>query len=166
MGLQKIDGYVAFLDILGFTELVTRSSFDNDFARYSDIISAAAQLNGNLNYVTFSDNVVINTGGKSPDDLRGILQTVAEIAYRLLVEMDVPVRGCISAGRFSRIVSDNGDVMIAGAPIVDAVYYEKEQDWVGVILSPSVLKADPDVTERARMTVSSRSDAEKRNVMV
>ncbi len=58
MRLQKIDGYVAFLDILGFTEHVTRSSFDAEFARYSDVISATAKSSGNLNYVTFSDKAI------------------------------------------------------------------------------------------------------------
>ena len=35
-------------------------------------------------------------------------------------------------------------------PIVEAVHYEARQDWLGVILSPSTLKADHDLIERAR----------------
>lgn len=161
MGSKKIDGYVAFLDILGFSELVRRKSFADDFDRYSEIISGAARSNDNLNYVTFSDSVVINTSGKSLDDLVRILQAVAVIEHQLLVNMDVPVRGCISQGRFSRTKSEKGDVMIAGPPIVEAVRYEEKQNWVGVILSPSVLKAEPAVKELAKFKIcSSRSDAE------
>lgn len=160
-GSAQIDGYIAFLDILGFSELVRRQSFDAEFEQYSEIIGNAIQAHDGLNYVTFSDSIVINTGGKRADDLFGLLQAVAGIQYRLLVEMEVPVRGCISAGRFSRIECDNHDVMIAGSPIVDAVRYEEKQDWVGVMLSPTVLKADPGVTDRAALDKSVlQSDAD------
>jgi hypothetical protein len=145
VGLQKIDGFVAFLDILGFSELVRRSSFDQEFEQYSNIICNTSKSNGNLNYVIFSDSVVINTEGKTIKNLLSLVQMVAEVMHRFLVELEVPVCGCISGGHFSRIQSGNGDVMIAGIPIVEAVRYEEKQDWVGAILSPSVLKIVPDV---------------------
>lgn len=148
MASQKIDGFIAFLDILGFSELVKRSSFDQEFNLYSDIICKTSKSNSDLNYVTFSDSVVINTKGNTINDLLSLVRMVAEIMHRFLVELSVPVCGCISGGHFSRIQSDNGDVMVAGVPIVEAVRYEEKQDWVGVILSPSVLKVVPDVMER------------------
>ena len=81
MDSQKIDGYVAFLDVLGFSELVKNESFDSAFEMYSELISAATGSNRKLNYVTFSDSLVINTGGNSSDDLLAILQAVSEISY-------------------------------------------------------------------------------------
>lgn len=146
---MSINGYVAFLDILGFKELVSRSSFDDDFVQYTDIINEATKTNNNLNYVTFSDCVVINTKSRNPQDFSGILRAVSEIVHRLLVEMSVPVCGCISAGTFSRLESLNNDVMIAGMPIVDAYQYEQKQDWVGVILSPSALKNNAEYLEKS-----------------
>ena len=162
MDSQKIDGYVAFLDILGFSELVKHSSFDDEFDQYSEVISTAACSNGDLDYATFSDSLVISTGGKTSKDLREILQAVAEITYQLLVELDVPVCGCIAEGRFSRLVSEKSDLMIAGVPIVEAVHYTTRQDWLGVMLSPSTLKADPDFIERAEFEkCASETDLER-----
>ena len=38
-------------------------------------------------------------------------------------------------------------VIVAGNPIVEAHFYEQQQDWVGAMLCPSVMKRFPELTD-------------------
>ncbi len=162
-GGDKKKGYVAFLDILGFSELIS-SGLIPDFREYFNIMESAVK-GPHLQYVTFSDSIVINTKGQGElifssgeedmieeivnefkeeeeESLFNLIKAVSNITYRFLTELNVPIRGCISYGNFYRVESDEGDVMIAGTPIIDAYHYEKNQNWIGVMLSPRVIKSN------------------------
>ena len=76
---ESIDGYVAFLDILGFSELVSRTTFeeDFDFSRYSEIIGKAVQTDSSsLQYAIFSDSIVVSTDSGSRKQLQQIVEAV------------------------------------------------------------------------------------------
>jgi hypothetical protein len=57
-----------------------------------------------------------------------------------LLDNNTPVRGAIAHGAFYRSPFDKS-VFVAGRPIVEAYDYEIKQDWVGVMLTPSALRA-------------------------
>ena len=63
------------------------------------------------------------------------------IFYSFLVN-GLPLRGAISFGEFKRISSSSG-VILAGRPIIEAYEYEKRQDWIGIMVTPSVLECFP-----------------------
>ena len=55
-----IEGYVAFLDILGFSRIVANDSFHERFESYIEIIRTAVNFPGsNLEFEITSDSVVI-----------------------------------------------------------------------------------------------------------
>jgi len=138
--------------MLGFSEFVQGDSFSKQFKQYSEILSEAIQANkGSLQYVTFSDSVVINTIESDERHLQYLVQAVAEITFRFLTELNVPICGSVSMGQFDRHEHKDGNVMIAGPPILDAYRYEQEQNWVGVILSPKVVKDNSILLEYCRL---------------
>jgi hypothetical protein len=57
----------------------------------------------------------------------------------LLLQNEFAVRGAIALGSFSRSDDPNG-TFVAGRAIIEAYNYEKIQDWIGIILSPTVLQ--------------------------
>ncbi len=143
-----IEGYVAFLDILGFSKIVANDSFHVRFESYIEIIRTAVNIpGGNLEFEITSDSVVIYSRGLELTHLKNLLSAVSTISYRLLTEIQIPVRGAISAGKYWRFDSRDGHLMFSGAPIIDAVEYEKEQSWIGVLLTPKVLEHVPELQE-------------------
>lgn len=151
--MQDITGYIAFLDILGFSQLVMKDSFSMDFERYSNILNEAVRAdNRDLQYVTFSDSIIINTKYEGEEHLQHLVQAIAEITFHLLTELGLPICGSISRGRFWRYKDDqSASVIIAGSPIIDAYQFEQKQDWIGVILSPEVIKVNPALLEYCQL---------------
>jgi len=141
-----IEGYVAFLDILGFSRIVAADSFHERFESYIEIIRSAVNIPGStLEFEITSDSVVIYSRGLKLSHLKNLLTAVSTISFRLLTEIQIPVRGAISAGKYWRFDSKDGHLMFSGAPIIDAVEYEKEQSWIGILLTPSVLAHIPQI---------------------
>ncbi|MDD4876265.1 MAG: hypothetical protein PHQ86_03935 [Dehalococcoidales bacterium] len=161
--MKVIEGYVAFFDMLGFSELVREGSFSENFNKYSEILSNAVEINKDgLQYVTFSDSVVINTKNKGKEQLQYLIRAVADISFRFLTELDIPICGSISIGQFDRHEHKDGNVIIAGRTIIDAYQYEQKQDWVGVMLSPKVVRDKPDLRKCCQLPkLNSREDGEK-----
>ena len=143
-----IEGYVAFLDILGFSRIVANDSFHERFEAYIGIIRSAIDFPGSkLEFEITSDSLVIYSRGLNLSYLKNLLFAVSTISFRLLTEIQIPVRGAISAGRYWRFDSKDGHLMFSGAPIIDAVEYEKEQSWIGVLLTPKTLEHVPELQE-------------------
>jgi hypothetical protein len=140
-------GYVAFLDVLGFSEMVASDGFNDLFESYIGIIRDATNLPEKpLEYEISSDSIVIYTDETGLCYLENLLSAVATISFRFLTEIDIPIRGAVSAGKYWRLESKDGvDSMFAGPPIVDAVRYEKEQDWIGVLVTPKILELTPEL---------------------
>ncbi len=131
------------MDILGFSELVSSGSFAKNARRYRTILEQIVGLDrvsDSLNYVTFSDTIVLTTGDQHKDLLE-LLQVTGELTFQLLCDLGWPVRGAISFGPLIRIPSGRRtDLMVAGEAIVDAYHYETNQDWVGVMLTPKLVE--------------------------
>lgn len=135
-------GFVAYFDILGFSELLRSQeadAFEEKFEKYCEILNdATSREERDLDYTFFSDSVIINTKGDELTQLLNIAKAISEITYRLTMELDVAICGCISFGTFTKR-RDNGNAMMTGTPILEAIHYENQQNWVGTMLSPSVL---------------------------
>ncbi|MBI5748362.1 MAG: hypothetical protein HZA00_04490 [Nitrospinae bacterium] len=139
---NKIKGYLAFIDILGFSAL-KNEDFSEKFAAYHEIVSNACPQN-HVNYNLYSDSLILYTNTLGKDPLMQLLSAVSKTTYGLLMKLDMPVRGCVSAGEFT-INKGGGSVVIAGKPLIDAYEYEKKQDWVGIMLSPRLVKLHQDL---------------------
>jgi len=136
-------GFVGYFDILGFSELLRLQEaevFEKKFDQYCDILNdATSREKRELDYTFFSDSVMINTQSEDLEELLNISKAISEITYRLTMELDVTICGCISFGSFTKR-RDNGNAMMTGTPILKAIQYEKLQNWIGTMLSPSVFQ--------------------------
>jgi hypothetical protein len=67
---------------------------------------------------------------------------------------NIPVRGAIAKSPFDRSVfggeMNNASVFVAGRAVIDAYDFERVQDWVGIMLTPSALSAVPDLNHRVK----------------
>jgi hypothetical protein len=70
--VQKLNGYVALVDVLGFRELVGRDDELSEVQRYIEVVAGLLDNSDDasrreLEYVLFSDNLVINTSADSSE---------------------------------------------------------------------------------------------------
>src|SRR5438105_1345699 len=94
-------GFVALLVVLGFSDLVVGIVTACDrIRRYLDCLQRAASR-GDVDYVVFSDSIVLTAKGDAPESLAAIATACSRLFGDLLNE-GIPLRGAISYGSFSR----------------------------------------------------------------
>jgi hypothetical protein len=144
--IQK-QGFVALLDILGFSERVARDAELGGLDRYISTVINETQAYPDLRVILFSDTVLIYTLDDSPNSGLSIIEAASRLLHSLLAK-EVPLRGAIAHGAFARSENDLNGTVVAGRPIIEAHYYEAQLQWVGVILAPSVLRQMPELPTR------------------
>jgi hypothetical protein len=138
-------GYVALLDVLGFSALVGSDPSGEKIGRYLECLTAATE-HSQVNYVVFSDSIVLTAEGDDPESLLAVAGACSRLIADLLKE-DIPLRGAISFGNFVRS-SIEKSVFVAGRAVIDACQFEQAQDWVGVMVAPSALAHVRDLNTR------------------
>jgi len=124
--LQDVDGFIAYFDLLGFSNA---SMYDENFPekidKYHKILSEATNLDSqSLEYIAFSDSVIIHSNSNSEEQLLSLLLALSEISYSLLTKLNMVMCGCVSVGKFKKS-RQNNNFMIVGTPLLDAIDYEK-----------------------------------------
>jgi hypothetical protein len=82
---------------------------------------------------------------------------VGVLEHRSPVAVEERIYNC---GTFVRSAPLRGSVFVAGRPIVEAYKYEQAQDWVGIMLAPSVLEASRSVGLHNRCTTAAFQPSE------
>lgn len=150
MSKTKVKTYVGFLDVLGFSELISRGDefeeiFDGYVATIRNIIES---IDSGFTYTIFSDSIIIYGEDSELSSLSALTKIVSGIQYRLLLNNNVPIKGAISYGKLNHYDTNDGkDRVISGEPIVEAHRYEQLQNWIGVMLTPSVLRENKNLDE-------------------
>jgi hypothetical protein len=139
---------VALLDVLGFSALVAKDAEGEGVERYLKCLQRATAATA-VNYVVFSDSIVLTVGGDGPDSLLEIASACSRLMSELLAA-DIPIRGAISHGAFVRS-SVGESVFVAGGAVIDAYQFEQAQDWIGIMIAPSALARVPDLKERCQL---------------
>jgi hypothetical protein len=137
MANQK-KGFVALLDVLGFSDRVLRGTFEGLDA-YVKTVERLTEPHQRLRTILFSDTIVLFTLDESDHAFHEIITVSSRLLYQLLRE-GIPVRGAISYGEFLRSDQDGNGTVIAGRPIIDAHFYESRLQWIGIMIAPSVLE--------------------------
>ena len=149
-------GFVALLDVLGFSALVLGESAGDGLRRYVKTLQEALTVNQTpkrVDYVVFSDSIVLTTEDETDAALQSLLMRCSSM-FGVMLQNEIPIRGAIAHGSYER--SDNiggarfptSGVFVAGRSIIDAYNFEMRQDWVGVMLAPSAVKRLPDLATR------------------
>ena len=137
-------GYVAVLDVLGFRSLVSSDTNNDAVLHYLRIIEKSLYA-GRIQSIVFSDSIVLSIHGREPSNLRLLCEACSHLMFELLMA-DIPIRGAIACGKFATS-NISGSAFIAGKPIIEAYEFEQRQNWVGIMLTPSTIKAAPIVKD-------------------
>lgn len=146
LNMEWITAYcwVASFDILGFKGLIDidENSMEAEFAQedYERTLSHLKDIRGAysteaLDYLWLSDTFVMF----SPDDTYQSYGVIEQAARRFIEECiysGIPIRGAISCGA---LIRSNDKRSLMGQAFVEAYIYGEDQDWLGLILSPSAI---------------------------
>jgi len=139
--------YVGFIDIMGFKDMVARSSHDEIYKMMQKINSAqktASSINWNGNNksnklvktTTYSDSIVIYSFSDSYDSLYSFICTIAGIYQDLLME-GIPHKGAIA---FGKMTIDNERSIFFGQPLIDSYLLQEEVNFYGIIVHGTAQK--------------------------
>lgn len=103
------------------------------------LVTFAAEATRPAIVVDAAHSIVITTADDSHTSLLILLRACSRL-LGVLLQNEIPVRGAISCGDFFRETHQKG-VFVAGRPIVEAYEFEQRQDWIGVMVTASVLQA-------------------------
>lgn len=152
--LRYRDRWFAYLDLLGFTNLVQSGDIQKVLPVYSEALKrmrTACRLGksevGLLNS-WFSDTFIIYSRSDTLADFAHV-ESAARNFFQLLLLKNIPVRGCISHGKLYSQAKQN---VFIGEALIEAHIYGEALDWVGFCLAPSVeekLKRDLPLDKRA-----------------
>ena len=160
---NKQSTFVAFLDILGFSDLVTKNSHDELITIYKQLDFCVQSALSNFNYsvslkgkrpmeyihnleattvnsMTISDSIILWTNDDSIDSFRNLILTTNFLLYECF-SVGLPLRGGIAIGPLSIMNEQyqtphyNQRNTFFGKSIVDAYRLEQKQKWSGCIIS-------------------------------
>lgn len=142
---------VAFLDILGFKELISSKPLDEVVKQYESMIGSTQAMNKPFQYTKdvpslfpnhpeneqwckryiFSDSIILIANG---DDEISFLKLIVYARKLLiaLISMKLPARGAVSYGELYENPTNN---LVIGKSLTDAYLLEQSQDWIGVAIS-------------------------------
>ncbi len=148
-------GFVALLDVLGFSSLISSGQGVDSLQRYLGHIEEALTdqaVRAETDYVVFSDSIVLTTRQDSEDAFKAIVLGCSRV-LALLLAHEIPLRGAVAHGSFLRSPNAAG-IFVAGKAIIDAYQLEVAQDWVGIMIAPSVVKRISNLAERCSLNSS------------
>lgn len=150
-------GFIAFLDVLGFSNLVDRPDYADLSEALMELASEEAS-DGEIGFAVASDSLIFSTQGESDAELLRLLGTVARICYGSLVDIGLPIRGGVAVGPYSEQDVKIGGKLLAGPAVVNAYKLEQAQDWIGVSLSPGISELLPELRNYHRWTLAVRNE--------
>ena len=137
MNINYTPKYVAFIDVLGFTELVTNNSKEK-LEKYFDIVELAFEIfkkhRRKLTKLAISDSIIL-ISEDSQESFVLLLDAIQTLQV-LLARRDIWVRGGIS---FGDVFFDEQSNTIVGKGFINAYLLEKEAVYPRVIIDPMIL---------------------------
>lgn len=160
--------YVAFLDILGFKDLVTNNSHEELVSIYKKSLQISLQMslsngkikyafdkegksiaisdlsNANVHSLIISDSVILWTDDSSMKSFIDILIAVRNMVNNSFV-FGIPMRGAISIGDLTFIKNDIHESKhyaqdsLIGTGLLKSYEMETGQNWAGCIIDPDCI---------------------------
>jgi hypothetical protein len=146
-------GYLAFIDVLGFREGVINHKSSEYINNYKQVLNEVVESKLDrksdvLDYIVFSDSIVITSKNDEYNSLEAILAVCSKLFFSLTI-WHIPIRGSISYGLYERSkLQKSKNVFLAGPALVEAYDFEEKQNWLGLALCPSVVEKNFDLLEK------------------
>jgi hypothetical protein len=106
--------------------------------------------------LVFSDSIVLTTEKDGKEDFEHLLERCSALLSVMLAN-GIALRGAIAYGSYVAQKSDYG-TFVAGKAIIEAYHFERQQDWVGIMLAPSIRERIPDLASLCRRKVPKTAD--------
>lgn len=135
---------VGFFDIIGYSSFIERNTVEQAIQKVSRFISNAIRISGTdmlavkLDHWILSDSIIIVADTNRHPLFTGSLDSFFGTCSMILlygIQDGFPLRGAVGGGDFYK----DGEIMVSSA-LVDAARYEKEQEWLGAVLTPKALE--------------------------
>ena len=124
---------VAFLDILGFKDLVARSTHSEIYDMLSSISSVQEAIEGaeaeRVFITKFSDSIVIFSRDSQKDSLMTFMIAIEYLFIRCM-QKRIPIKGAVAFGQIS---VDIDNTLFFGQPLIDAYLLEENLKYYGMI---------------------------------
>jgi hypothetical protein len=135
--------WVGVFDILGFKNMINQA--EDEFHRIyltsqiDDIfetLKSDIMKNGELEFLAFSDTFVLLTKDQELASYPWFLLQCTQLINRS-IEVRLPVRGAIGVGI---AYTSKEPTIVLGKPFVEAYEYCEDQDWIGLLMTPTVTR--------------------------
>lgn len=139
--------FVAFLDILGFKDLISKKShaeiYDklNTISKTKNLLEDVPENIINHNYkdaeiyiVSFSDSIIVFSKNDSLENFQYFLVSVRYL-FAKTVAAGIPLKGGIAVGEIS---VNKSEQIYFGQAIIDAYLMEEDVNYIGVVCNYSI----------------------------
>lgn len=133
--------FIAFFDIMGFKNLVQYTSHEKIVKLMTDISFIVKNMdsakfgdeNDAVRTTIFSDSILIVSNNDSINSAAHLMFQSAYL-YRKCIELNIPIKGCISYGKFT---ADFDKSIFFGQPLIDAYLLQEELSIYSIVLHHS-----------------------------
>jgi hypothetical protein len=128
--------FVAFLDIMGFKDMVARNSLIEVYKKMAELsiyttgISQADFSKDKIHQTMFSDSIILFSKDDSNEAAYALTYAVRYIMCRA-IGLKLGIKGGIA---FGELTVDQGRQVYCGQPLIDAYLLEEELQYYGVVL--------------------------------
>lgn len=135
--------FVAFIDIMGFKDMVAKLSHSQIY-RIMKAIDKAKTLNSSTSYdvensdlirsTTYSDSIMLYSRDKSENSFDAIVTAISGLTNDLFIEQ-IPHKGALAYGLMTL---DTERSIFFGQPLIDAHLLQEELHFYGIIIHGTV----------------------------
>lgn len=136
MEIKYEDKIVAFIDVLGFSNLVYSDKLEPISHYYEMILTdfKEAAIKKNLKFLMISDSIVVHAP-QTKDGFFAVIKVLSSLQHRLLLK-GILIRGGVSFGKLYVNETDN---IIVGTGLINAYNLEKKAIYPRIIIDRNVI---------------------------
>jgi DNA-dependent RNA polymerase auxiliary subunit epsilon len=137
--------FVGYIDIMGFKDLVMRSTHEEVYEMMKTI-NEKREANAGIEWndikenlirtTTYSDSIIIYSKDGTEDSFNSISNTISGLTNDLFTE-GIPHKGAVA---FGKMTLDTDNSIFFGQPLIDAYLLQEELSFYGVVIHGSVEK--------------------------
>lgn len=131
--------WVAYFDILGFSNLVNGFPVEYVREKYKEALKQGEQFNEICKFKFFSDSFIFYTKNDSQDSFISIRDVSMFFFTVMLTDNKLPhfpMRGCLNVGQ---LYVDEKDDFFFGNSLIKAHQLAEGQNWIGFVLSEEAI---------------------------